>query len=806
MLNDLRHAARLLAKSPGFTSAAVFTLAAGISLNVSVFAIVNVLLLKPLPVQNPRELVWISGRSVGAERGPVRLTLPDVVDLRTASGVRDVLAFGEARMALRSGEEALRVNGQIVSGNYFSVLGVPALIGRPLTAEDDRTPGGHPVAVIAFDLCQRLFAGRTDAIGQEIQLNGATFTVVGVAPRGFRGPDILEPADVWVPLSMTSQVAAVERPNARNSWWLRAIARLAPGVDPDQAAASLRGVAAGIARAYPDSHRDFSVALDPLRGVNPQDRRNLSALALLPAVPLAVLLIACANVASLLLARGIARQREIAVRIALGASRARLMRQLLVESALLASLGGACSFVVSLWAPELLVRLAGAPVLAEFSPDARTVLFTAIVSLATAIAFGLVPSIRASRLPSMAALRGEPGAGDSGSKASRLQRVLVAGQLALSLILLMAAGLFVESILEAGRAPTGFETASRVTLTVDLRMQRYTDERAAAFYRSLLERAASTPGIRGATLVSDVPLGGRVTFMPAYPAGRPIDPDAPAITPAVNAVGRDFFTTLQLPILRGRPIAAADERARAQVAVVNETMASLLWPGTDPIGQRIILGDPDAASVEVVGVAADTLLDEFGEPPRPLVYLPLEQRAGEVSLIAWTDRSEAGALRDLESAVRGIDPAVAIYDPKPMSAHLAGRMDGERGLSRMLAVSGVLALGLAAFGLYGVTAYLVTRRTREIGVRVALGARPQDIVRLFVGEGARLAALGLVAGVLPAIGVTVLLSNVLFGVHPADPRALVAASAMLVLAAVGASYIPARRALRVDPVVALRIE
>jgi predicted permease len=602
----------------------------------------------------------------------------------------------------------------------------------------------------------------------------------------------------------------MRQPYARDAWWLKGIVRLGPRTRPRQAEAALTAVASAIAQAYPDSHKQFAIAVYEFRGATPGDQGNLAPLALLPAVPLTVLLIACGNVAGLLIARGVGRQREIAIRIALGASRLQLVRQLLTESLLLAAAGGAASLLVSMWAPDLLLRFAGAPLIGDFSPDVRVVMFTVAVSIFTALAFGLAPALRASR-STHAALRGEPGAADGGVRSSRMQRFLVAGQLALSLTLLMTAGLFLRSVAQAGRAPVGFSTDNRVTLSVDLGMQRYSAARATAFQTVILDRVRSLTGMADTTLASFVPLGGRVMVMPFYRAGVAVDPDARPERTSVNMVGSHFFETIALPIKFGRGLNDADRSQPARVCVINEALAARLRSGGADsagalLGHRLHLGEPTSAPVEIVGISGDAVVDEFGERPFPAIYLPHDGAPGELSIIAWTSLSPAVALNAIEHEVRSLDASLAVFEPRTMKQHLADRMDAERGLSRMLSVAGALALGLAAFGLYGVTAYAVTRRTREIGVRVALGASPTGILRLVLVDTARLAATGIVTGLVPGIAVAYLLSGMIFGVAPADPVVLGAGTALLSSAALVAAYVPARRALRVDPVVALRAE
>jgi predicted permease len=811
-MNDLRQALRLLVKNPGFSAVAAITLALGIGLNVTVFAILNVLLFKPLAVRNGSELLWITARASGPEPFHPNLSYADIVDFGQAgAAVAGAAGFADERIALRAGSESVRITGQIVTPNYFDVLGVAAVRGRTIQPDDDRRSNDTAVAVIADGLARRLFQDAGRAIGAAVEVNGQPFTIIGVAPQEFRGADLLSPADLWIPTGAAPRVISVRQPYERDMWWLKGIVRLGPRTERRQAQAALDAVASAIALAHPDSHKGFAIALYDVRGATPEDQDKLAALALLPAVPLIVLLIACANVAGLLIARGVGRQREIAIRIALGASRLQLVRQLMTESMMLAAAGGAASILVSMWAPDLLMRFAGAPLTADFSPDLRVVLFTVTVSIFTALAFGLAPALRASRSTHGSPLRGEPGTAEGGSRTSRMQRFLVAGQLALSLMLLMTAGLFLRSVAQAGRAPVGFSTDDRVTLSLDLGMQRYSPARAAAFQTAALDRIRSMPGSADATFAAFVPLGGRVMVMPYYAAGQAVDPNMQPEKTSVNMVGSRFFETIGLPIKSGRGLSDADRSQPARVCVINQALAVRLRPGESDspgsvVGRCLHLGEPTAPPVEIVGVSGDAVVDEFGERPFPAVYLPHDGTPSEISIIAWTTLGPAAALKALEREVRSLDASLAVFEPRTMKQHLADRMDGERGLSRMLSIAGALALGLAAFGLYGVTAYAVTRRTREIGVRVALGASPTGILRLVLVDTARLAVTGIVMGLVPGVAVAYLLSGVIFGVAPADPVVIGAGTTLLASAALLAAYVPARRALRVDPVVALRTE
>jgi predicted permease len=807
MTDDLKYSIRTLSRAPAFAVVAILTLALGIGLNTSVFSIVNVMLFRPLPVERPEELVWISSASTKPDGPRGNMTYRDVVDLASMSVLSGATAYGGMRANVAHEGVASRLEGQIVTENYFTVLGIRAHRGRLI---DRDAAADRPSAVISYSLWQRMFGGGDDAIGAEVWVNGRPFVVTGVAPRGFRGADVFAPADLWLGLgSAAATVADLSDPLSRTSWWMRAVGRLARDTSRGQASAALNARAAAIAQAFPASHDGFTVVLHPVRGAAPGDRAEVTPLAaLLMGVTMAVLLIACGNVANLLLVRGVGRGRETAVRAALGATRARLVRLQLVESGLLATAGGALGLLLSLWGTELLVRFAGAPLEADLGPDRRVLLFAMATSALTALLFGIAPAVRAAAAPPAPSLKNE--SGSAGQPRSRLQAVLVAGQVALSLVLLLAAGLFLQSLIMARGVNVGFDPRERVSLSFNLRMHGYSPDRAAAFHEALLDRVRAQAGIRSATLATYVPLGGRVAVADLNFPDRPADPNARPERVSVNYVRPEFFSTLTIPLVAGRPLDRRDmPSARSGApssAVINETMARRFWGERSALGQRFSVDGPRGPFVEVVGIARDTITDEFTERPWAAAYLPAVRSGEDVALIAHTSLPPADALRALESDLHALDGTVAVFQPMTLEQHIAERMDGERGLSRVLGVAGLLATTLAAMGLYGVVAYTVARRTREIGVRIALGARREDVVKLFVGEAGRLALAGVAVGVVPGVALTVLLANSLVGVGIADPAAMGGAILLLAAAMLAAAYIPARRATTVDPLIALRAE
>ena len=798
----MRYAFRSLLRQPLLTITATATLAIGIGLNVALFGIFNAMLFKPLPVQDPDRLVALLSSSTKPDGPRGHLTYPDFEAFRARRDVlADAFAFTHVPLGLSAGGQALRASGQIATANMFAVLGVHAAQGRLLVAADDR----DPVVAISFDLWQRLFGGSPDAVGTTITINGRPFTLVGVAPRGFAGPDRLQPADAWIPLGSH----AVAFPGQRNmlsanNWWLTGIGRLADEASVRGAQSALGGVAQGIALASPESHEGFLLRVIAYGGTEDDTRTSIAPVAaLVLAVTICVLLIACANVAALLLSRAAARQREIGIRLAIGATRAHLTRQLLMESMLLAAAAGGAGLIAAMWGMDAIVRFAEIPGTFESTPDWRVGLFTVAISLMAGLAFGLTPAWRAASLPLLPALRSEP-AGDARPRHSRLQRALVVGQLALSLVLLSSAGMLMRGLAAAWTADVGFSYENRVAVTIDVRLQQYDRARARAFYDRVLDGLRGLPGVEGATLAHLVPFGGRVYVYRATLPTTSADVEGERVS--INHVWLDFFSTLEIPLVRGRGFTSADLQPEANTAIVSETMARRLWSDADPIGQRFSIDGARGPFRTVVGVARDVQIDEFTEHPWSAAWLPHDGRPDEAVLLVASSRPPAQILQEVARTVHAVDPDLATYQARPLRAYVAERMDGERALSKLLTICGLLAITLAALGLYSLTAFGITNRRREIGVRMALGGDPSDVVRLFVGEGLRLAVRGAVWGILPAMAATAALSGMLVGVFPVDPVTLVGSATILAVATLAAAAIPARRAATLDPVVALRTE
>jgi len=819
LFRDIRHALRGFVKTPGFTLTAVLSLAPGVGANSALFGMFNSLLWKPLPVEAPGDLVvFYSRRDAQSFYQP--LSYPEYRDFREATGVfSDVVGYSPAEMSLRTeGREDARAFGELVTGNYFDVLGVPMALGRAFGPEEDAEPGAHPVVVLSHRLWERRFAADPSVVGRSVTLNGESFTIVGVAPREFRG--VYAPffgPDLWMPLAMVSAAVPGETNllEDRGQRFMRIMGRLAPGVAVSEARAAVDTIAARLAEAYPQSNKGVAVLVVPELDTRPEVEisraANAIAMTFLGITSL-VLLVACANVANLLLARAAGRRREIAVRLALGAGRGQLVRQLLVESLLLGLGAGA----LGLGLGALAMRLMSAyriptdlPLVMEFQTDGRVVVFTLVLSVVAAVAFGLVPALRASRPDLVPALKdGAPSAARGGRRVG-LTSVLVVAQVATSLVLLVAAGLFVKSVQGARTIDPGFSIGSRIVMSFNPRLQHYDQARTATFYQRLGERVRALPMVENATLAQYVPLDFGTNADDFLVEGRAAEPGRETTQAMYAVVDEHYFATLATRILRGRGPAAEDTAGSRRVAVVNETMARQFWPDQDPLGRRFRVAGPDEAWIEVVGVAADGKYRQLTETPRPFAYLPVSQafRTSRTLVVHVREGADvASTVAAVRREVRAIDPAMPVFDVRTMDQFMERAYLGPKLAAYLIGPAGVLALVIAAIGLYGVMAYWVGQRTREVGIRVAIGARPSDVFRLVMGQGLTLAAIGLALGLAGAFVASRVVANLLFGVSPTDPLVFSAVPALLAAVAALASWMPARRALKVDPLVALRAE
>ncbi len=814
LLKDLRFGARALLKSPGFTLVAVASLALGIGANTAIFSLVNTVLLRPLPAREPSQLVSVS--VLGKDDSMLAFSYPTYKDFRDRSG--DVLSglFAErlGPMSLSRDGNNQRVWGYLVSGNYFDVLGVGAARGRALNAEDDRAPLASPVAVLSHGSWVRRFGADPAIVGKDIELNGHPFRVVGVMPEGFAGAEVVYTPEVWVPMTMQEWI------EPGNSWLDRratqnifAVGRLKDGVTRVQAEASLNTLARALGEEYPDTNEGQKIALVPPGFIVPQLRGAFVGFAavLMGAVAL-VLLIACVNLANLLLARASSRRKEIAIRLAMGASRLRIVRQLLTESLLLSLAGGALGLLLATWILDLVAAYRppiDIPVWIDLAIDVRVTAFALAASVLTALLFGLAPALQSARADLVPALK-DAGA-LTGRRRTRLRSVLVVAQVMLSLVVLVAAGLVVRALGHLQTLSPGFEVEHGLVASFDLGLQGYDKARGQEFDRQLVERVRALPGVRAASLTDLLPLSLNYSSSDLHVEGQQLGRGGNAPISMVASVERDYFNTMSIPLVAGRGFNDADKDGVQRVVIVNETLARRFFPGQDPaqgaLGRRISFQSDAGPWMEIVGVARDGKYWTIGEAPQLFVYSPLVQSYNSTATLVVRSEGDPRSLANsIRAEVSKIDPALPLYDVKTLEEHMGVSLFPARVAATLLGGFGLLALLLAAMGVYGVVSYSVAQRTREIGIRLALGARARDVLRLVAVRGMALVAAGLIAGLASALALTRFMEGVLYGVSATD--ALTFTLVVLLLAAVAllACLVPARRATKVDPMVALRHE
>jgi putative ABC transport system permease protein len=814
---DLRYGARMLMKNRGFTAAAVFTLALGIGANITIFSMISEFFFKPLPVKDPERLVLVLQRSAVWDK-PHGHSWPDFRDYRERLDVfSDMLAVGMGPAHLSvAGQQPDREWIEIVSGNYFSMLGVEPKLGRFFHPEEGETPGAAPVVVLSHEYWQRKFGGDPSAVGKTININGHPFTIVGVAQETFSSAQWKMAPRAFVPASMIGQTrAGGDDPlKDRGAVMWKVMARLKPGVTVAQAGAAVEIAGKQLAREYPDVHKETKVFVAREQYCRPEpvaaDFMPLVASVFMAMVGL-VLLIACANVANLMLSRSIARQKEMGIRTAVGANRWRLIRQLLVESVLLACLAGVVGSLLANWSGYLLGQMpTGAgdmPMRAEeASWDWRVFAFTLVMSLMAGVVTGLAPALRATRFDLQSVLKEGGGALASGRHFFR--SALVISQVAISVVVLVAGGLFVRSLQQVADAQLGFRSDHLLLASLDLGLQSYDDARQKQFHRQLLDRMKALPGVRSASLASYVPFS--YFFDIALVASEEKAGDKDSFTTVhANYVTPEYLTTMGGAVLKGRDFTQFDSETSTKVAIINATMAERLWPGQDPLGRRFKFG-VESDFRQVVGVARNAKYVMLGEAPRPFFYAPLAQRrVSPVTLHLWADGDPAALTPAVREVLRQMDPDLPIYNVRTMEDHLGDSAFAMMPLKYgavLAGAQGLLGLLLAAMGLYGIVSYVVSQRTREIGVRVALGASRFDILRLVVRDGFKLTLIGLAVGLLVSLGFAAILTQVLYGLAPAAAPVFVAVALLLAGVAMLACYLPARRATKVDPMVALRCE
>ena len=810
-LHDIRFALRLLRKSPLFTATAAASLAIGIGANTTIFSVGSAMLLRPMPgLAQPDRLVDIGRASRGATFDTV--SFPNFADLRErATSFSGIYASEIEPTPLSLGGEggAERIYGSVVTANYFSILGTVPHLGRLLRPEDDSAIGANPVAVISFDLWTRRYAADPSIVGSQVLLNGTPFVVVGVAPRAFQGTTILK-GDVWVPVTMLSEAMPSRSASlftSRQATWLFMGGRLKEGVTIEQANAELATIGAALDREYPSSNEGMRFHAQPLGVVPGMTGTIATFIGLLMGIVTLLLLIACVNLAGMLLARGAARSREIAVRVAIGAQPGRIARQLLTETAVLFVLGGVAGLVLSRWLTALLLSVLPqlpVPISLQITTDWRVVAFTAGMSLVAAALCGLAPALQARRTNLVSSLRSD--AVEGGLARLRLRNIFVVGQVTLSLVLVVAAGLFMRALDHAASVPTGFDDRNVDVVSVDLSLARYEQDSGRAFIRELLARVRTLPGVTEASMAVDLPLdGGRMGFGALRIPGAPgADPQG-RFSADWNIVEPRLFGALGLALVRGRDFDERDAASSAPVAIVNEAFARAAWPGVDPIGRQMEADGPglDAISVTVVGVAADARLMSLGDAAEPYIYVPFGQRyTSRPNLVIKT--AGASVIPEVRSLIRSMNSNLPVTEALSLSDVTAIGTIPQRIAAALAGTLGLVGLLLAAMGIYGVTSYAVTRRQREIGIRIALGAERADVLRLILRQGAMLALIGVTIGLVLAAAGAQLIQSLLYGVSGVDPVAFGVAAALFTAVAMAATYIPARRALSVSPVAALR--
>jgi predicted permease len=811
MFQDIRFGVRMLARKPGFVTAAVLCLALGIGANVLIFGLVNAMLLRPIAgPSNPEQLVVIIGRN---DRNDFALTsYADYQDYQNRSqSLSGLLAYRGTMLNFNSDGFTERIQGLLASNNYFSVLGVQAVAGRTFLAAEDQSSGDSPVAVISHGFWQRRFASDPAVIGKTIILNSHSFTIIGVAQPGFIGTETGEIFDLWVPLSMQAQIMPQIADGLRNrdNRWLLMIGRLKDKSGIRQAQEEMNILSAQLREAYPKEHIGLSgIHLSPHVGIGPVDFPIVSRfLGTVLAIVGLVLLIACANVANLLLVRAAARRKEIAVRLALGATRARIIRQFLTESMLLAIAGAGLGLLIPYFAKDWLLALFPpvTPEALNFTPDIRSVGFTILLSLGTALVFGIVPAIQSSRPDVVPELK--EAAMTHGRRQGRLSDLIVIAQIAITVTLLIGAGLLLRTIFRFAVIDPGFATENVLALSLDLKSLGYSEANGQQLYQQLIERTAALPGVEASSLASVMPLGWGSPDQAVFVEGQePPSPDRPYRADH-NVIAPDWFRTMGIPLKSGRDITAQDNTDAPGVVIINETMAQRFWPDQNPIGRHFEIGDKQRRRVEIIGIARNSKHRMLDEEPRPVMYLPLRQQYQPQMILHVRSAVEPLSLvAPIRREVRLLDANLPLFEIKTLAQRLKESIWPARTMSKLVVSFGLIALLLAVIGLYGVLSYTVTQRTREIGIRLVLGAQSADVLKLILRQGMWLAMIGIGVGLMAALALVRVLRGFLSGVSTTDPLTFGGIALLLSCVTLAACWIPARRAAKVDPMRALRHE
>ncbi|HEV2915208.1 MAG TPA: ABC transporter permease [Pyrinomonadaceae bacterium] len=797
LLQDLRYGIRMLLKNPGFAFVAVIALALGIGANAAIFSVVNAVLLRSLPYDDPERLIVVK-ENKPPQFPEFSVSPGNFLDWQKQNTVFEKLAAirGYSYNLVDKGEPE-RLRGARISAGLFEMLGVKPARGRSFLAEEDQ-PGHETVAILSHALWQRRFGADEKIIGQAITMNATSYTVIGIMPPTFQFPD--RETELWTPVAFDAQQA-----QQHGAHYISVVGRLKRGVSLQQASTEMSAIAGRLAQSYPDSNAGWGVTLFPMQEYEAREIKP-ALLVLLGAVAL-VLLIACANVANLLLARATARQREIAIRTALGASRWRVIRQLLTESILLAIVGGGVGLLLAVWGVDLLLALAppDLPRGQGSALDARVLGFTILITLLTGVVFGLAPALQSSR-PNLNETLKEGGRGTTGGH-HRVRSSLVITEVALALVLLIGAGLLIRSFYRLQQVNPGFNPKNALTVSVSLPAKKYAeDDQQAAFFSQLIERVSALPGVVAVGATQSLPIQGDYV-LGFNIQGRP--PDAPGEEPSTNyyAVNSEYFKAMGIPLLRGRLFTEQDKKDAPRVAVINETMAKKFFPGEDPIGKGINVTNGPERFREIVGIVGDVKQYGLDQPTTAQTYEPyLQAPFSAMTLIVRTEGNPTALNAGVRGQVLSIDKDQPVSRIRTLEEVISESVAKQRFSMLLLGVFAVVALVLAAVGLYGVMSYAVTQRTHEIGIRMALGAQQKDVLRLVVGHGMILAMVGVGIGLLASFALTRVMTTLLFGVGATDPLTFLVIPALLTIVALGASFFPARRAMKVDPMIALRYE
>jgi predicted permease len=811
LFHDLRFGFRRLIKTPSFALIAILSLALGIGANTAVFSLVNLIMFRPLPVANPQEIVSVS--AVGKDGELAAFSYPNYVDFRDRNEVLSGLLVSRfVVVSLSRNGDNEKVWGDLVSGNYFDLLGVKPALGRTFLPEEDKTRLSHPVVVISYSLWQTRFGGDPSVVDSDVLINGRKFKVIGVAPAGFKGTEVIYTPEIYAPFAMQKWIEPESNYlDNRDAGNMFAVGRLKPGVSAAQAEASLNLLAAQLAKDFPNENEGLRIQVVPPGFVIPQLRNAmLGVSAALMGLVALVLLIACTNLANLLLARATERGKEIAIRLSIGAGRARIVRQLLTESVMLAVTGGLVGMALARWIIDSIMALKppiAIPITLELHVDWRVLVFSMIVSVMTGVLFGLVPALQATKPDLIPALKDV--ASQSGVRRSLLRSGLVVTQVAVSLLLLIAAGLTLRALQQLRSLNPGFNPENALMMNFDLSLQGYQPDAGVQFRKQLLNRVESLPGVQSASITDFAPLSMNYSSNQIMIEGRPQERGVNAPSAMQADVGLKYFETIGTPLVAGRDLNEQDQEGKTRSVVVNETFARKFFPGANPIENA--LGKQFRTSQnkdpwQIVGVARDGKYWTIGEAPQPFVWYPIGNQLAYNYLLVRTSAKPETVIGAIRGEFRNLDPNLPVTDVKTLTEHMKLSLFPARAFAALLSAFGLLALTLAAIGIFGVMSYAVSQRTREIGVRMALGAGAKDIFKLIVGRGLLLTLIGVGVGLALALVGTRLLSSLLYSVSAIDPLAFVGVTLLLVAVAFLACFFPARRAMKIDPMVALRYE